>query len=115
MVGLVSLLKFVRFVETMYKRRQLPLVPTLTNSQPQVPSAARNLKELHSLYSLPYIVTMKSRKMRWAVHVASVGEINAYEFLFFDNRKGRDHLGPRHGCGNDIKKDVKEIGYKGVN
>lgn len=50
------------------------------------------------------------------MHVASVEEINAYEFLFFlDNRKGRDHLGPRHRCDNDIKKDVKEIGYGCVN
>jgi hypothetical protein len=37
-------------------------------------------KELHDLYSLPSIIrTMKSRRMRWAGHVARTGEKrNAY-------------------------------------
>jgi hypothetical protein len=74
-----------------------------------VSSAARNLKELHNLYSLPHIVTIKSRRMRWAVHVAPVGETNAYEILS-ENRKGRDHSGPRHRWDNDIKKDMREVG-----
>jgi hypothetical protein len=31
--------------------------------------------ELHSLYSLPHIVrVIKSRRMRWAAHVARMGE-----------------------------------------
>jgi hypothetical protein len=33
---------------------------------------------------------------------------NAYEILL-ENRKGRDHLGPRHRWNNDSKKDITEI------
>jgi hypothetical protein len=40
-------------------------------------------KELHNLYSLPNIIRMiKSRRMRWAGHVARIGEKqNAYRIL----------------------------------
>jgi hypothetical protein len=58
-----------------YKRRQLQLAPALTKSQSQMSNAARNLKALHNLYILPHIMTIKSRRMRWAVHVVPVGEI----------------------------------------
>jgi hypothetical protein len=39
--------------------------------------------ELHNLYSSPNIITMtKSRRMRWAGHVARMGETrNAYRIL----------------------------------
>jgi hypothetical protein len=36
-------------------------------------------KELRNLYSSPYIIRlMKSRRMRWAGHVARMGKMNAY-------------------------------------
>jgi hypothetical protein len=39
-------------------------------------------KELHDLYSSPSIIRiMKSRRMRWAGHVARVGESNACKSL----------------------------------
>jgi hypothetical protein len=40
-------------------------------------------EELHNLYSLPCIIrVIKSRKMRWVVYVAPIGEIrNAYKIL----------------------------------
>jgi hypothetical protein len=40
-------------------------------------------EELHNLYSSPYIIRMiKSRRMRWAGHVARMGETrNAYRIL----------------------------------
>jgi hypothetical protein len=39
-------------------------------------------EELHNLYSSPNIVKMiKSRRMRWAGHVARMGERNAYRTL----------------------------------
>jgi hypothetical protein len=40
-------------------------------------------KELHDLYSSPSIIRiMKSRRMRWAVHVARMGQTrNAYRLL----------------------------------
>jgi hypothetical protein len=42
-----------------------------------------HIEELHNLYSSPNIVRMmKSRRMRWVVHVAQMGEMrNAYKIL----------------------------------
>jgi hypothetical protein len=39
-------------------------------------------EKLHNLYSSPNIIRMiKSRMMRWARHVARMGEANAYRIL----------------------------------
>jgi hypothetical protein len=49
-------------------------------------------EELHNVYSSPNIIRMmKSRRMRWAGHVARMGETrNAYRILV-GNQKERDH------------------------
>jgi hypothetical protein len=49
-------------------------------------------EELHNLYSSPNIITMiKSRRMRWAGHVARMGaKTNAYRILV-GSQKERDH------------------------
>jgi hypothetical protein len=49
-------------------------------------------EELHRLYSAPSIIRMiKSRRMRWAGHVARMGEKrNAYRILV-ESQKVRDH------------------------
>jgi hypothetical protein len=39
-------------------------------------------EELHNLYTSPNIIRIKSRRMRWAMHVARMGEKrNAYRIL----------------------------------
>jgi hypothetical protein len=39
-------------------------------------------EELHNLYTSPSIIRIiKSRRMRWAVHVAQMGEKNMYRLL----------------------------------
>jgi hypothetical protein len=50
-------------------------------------------KELHYLYASPNIITViKSRRMGWAGHVASIGEMrNAYTILV-ENPKGKRTL-----------------------
>jgi hypothetical protein len=49
-------------------------------------------EELHNLYSSPSVIGMvKSRRMRWAGHVARMGEQrNAYRILV-GNPEGKDH------------------------
>jgi hypothetical protein len=49
-------------------------------------------EELHNLYCSPSIIRIiKSRRMRWAWHVARMGEkMNAYR-IWWESRKERDH------------------------
>ena len=51
-------------------------------------------EELSDLYSLPNIVrVVKSRRMRWAGHVARMGEGRGVYRVWWGNLKERDHLG----------------------
>jgi hypothetical protein len=49
-------------------------------------------KELHDLYSLPNIIRIiKSRRMRWAGHVARMGRIGTHIGYFVESQRERDH------------------------
>jgi len=51
-------------------------------------------EELNDLYSSPSIVrVIKSRRMRWAGHVARIGRGEAYTGFWWANLSERDHLG----------------------
>jgi hypothetical protein len=51
-------------------------------------------EELSDLYSLPNIVrVVKSRRMRWAGHVARMGEGRGVHRLWWGNLRERDHWG----------------------
>jgi hypothetical protein len=53
---------------------------------------------------------IKSRRMRWTVHIAHVGEKNVYRILV-GKRGGRRILGrPRHRQEDDIKMDLMRDG-----
>jgi hypothetical protein len=58
---------------------------------------------------------MKSRRMRWAGHIAHIGEgRGAYRILVW-RHEGRRSLGrPRHRWENNIKMDLQEMGWEGV-
>jgi hypothetical protein len=63
----------------------------------------------------PNIIRMiKSRRMRWAGHVARMGETrNAYRILV-GKREGKRPLGrPRRRWVDNIKMDLREIGWDG--
>jgi hypothetical protein len=73
-------------------------------------------EEPHNLYTSPSIIRMiKSRRMRWAGHVARMGENrNAYSILV-GKPEGKGPLGrPRRRWVYNIKMDLKEIGWDGM-
>jgi hypothetical protein len=67
---------------------------------------------LNDLYSLPNIVwTIKSRRMRWAGHIACMGERRGVYRILVGRPEGRRPLGrPRHSW-EDIKMDLLEVGW----
>jgi hypothetical protein len=71
--------------------------------------------ELHNLYSSPYIIKqMKSRRIRWAGHVARTGEErNVNRFLVGNPERKRPLVRPRRRWEDGIKMDVREIGWGG--
>jgi len=51
-------------------------------------------EELGDLYSLPNVVrVVKSRRMRWAGHVARMGEERGVPGFWWGNLRERDHWG----------------------
>ncbi|KAJ4427784.1 hypothetical protein ANN_25437 [Periplaneta americana] len=71
--------------------------------------------ELHALYSSRDIIrNIKSRRLRWAGHVARMGESrNAYRVLV-GRPEGKRPLGmPRRRWEDNIKMDLREVGYDG--
>jgi hypothetical protein len=69
-------------------------------------------EELHNLYSSPNIIRMiTSRRMRWARHVARMGETrNAYRILVGKPKGRRPLVSPRRRWVGSIKMDLGEIG-----
>jgi hypothetical protein len=73
--------------------------------------------ELYDLYSSPNIVrVIKSRKMRWAGHVARMGEGRGVHRVLVGRPEGKRPLGrPRRRWEDNITMDLREIWIDGVN
>jgi hypothetical protein len=71
-------------------------------------------KELHDLYSSPSIIRInKSRRMRWAGHVARMGE--KMNILLAGKPEGKRPLGrPRCRWVDNIMMDLGEVGWRDV-
>jgi hypothetical protein len=72
--------------------------------------------ELNDLYSSPNIIrVIKSRRMRWAGHVARMGEKRGAYRVLVGRPQGRRPLErPRRRWEDNIKMDVQEVGWGGM-
>jgi hypothetical protein len=70
-------------------------------------------EELRDLYSSPSIIRkIKSRRMKWAGHVARMGEKRNTYRLLVGKPEGRRPLGrPRHRWVDNIRMDLGEVGW----
>jgi hypothetical protein len=68
--------------------------------------------ELNDLYSLPNVVrVVKSRRMRWAGHVALMGKDRVVHRVLVGKHVGKRLLGrPRRRWEDNIKIDLQEVG-----
>jgi hypothetical protein len=74
-------------------------------------------EELNDRYATPYIFrVMESRIMRWAGHVARMGERRVEYRVLVGNLRKRDHFErPRRRWEDNIKMDIREVGFRDVN
>ena len=68
-------------------------------------------EELNDLYSSPNIVrVIKSRRMKWAGHVARMGEERGVYMILVGKPEGRRPLGrPRRRWVDNIRTDLQEV------
>jgi len=68
---------------------------------------------INGLHSSPNTErAIKSRRMRWAGHVARMGEGRGVYRVFVGKHEGRRPLGrPRRRWENNIRMDLREVGY----
>ncbi|KAJ4431289.1 hypothetical protein ANN_19886 [Periplaneta americana] len=73
--------------------------------------------ELHALYSSPDIIrNIKSGRLKWAEHIARMDESrNAYRVLVGRPEKKRPLGRPRRRWEDNIKMDLREVGYDDKN
>jgi hypothetical protein len=74
-----------------------------------------NSEELHNLYSSLHIIqAIITRKMKWAGHVARMGERRGAYSILVGKPWGKRPLGrPRHRRDDYIKMDLQKLGWRG--
>jgi hypothetical protein len=70
-------------------------------------------KELYALYSSPNIIrVIKTRRLRWARHVARMGARRGAYRVLVGKPEGRRPLGrPRRRWEDNIEMDLREVGW----
>ena len=70
-----------------------------------------HIEELRDLYSLPNIVRVVKSRIRWAGHVARMGEGRGVHRALVGKPEKKRPLGrPRHRWEDNIKMDLREAG-----
>jgi hypothetical protein len=71
-------------------------------------------KELYTLYSLPNVIwVIKSRRLRWAGHVAPMAKRKGAHTVLMGKPEGRRPLErPKHRWEYNIKTDLQEVGLR---
>jgi hypothetical protein len=65
-------------------------------------------EELHNFYGSPSIIIIKSRRMRWAGHVARMGETRSAYRILVGKPQGKRPLGrPRRRWEDNIKMEER--------
>jgi hypothetical protein len=74
-------------------------------------------EELNDLYSSPNIIrVIKSTRLRWAGHVARMGEERGAYRILVGRPEGRRPLGrTRRRWEDNIKMDIREVGWEDMN
>jgi hypothetical protein len=90
------------------KKERFPAFNNFSNIENN--SKLNNLKDL---YSSPNIIrVIKSRRMRWAAHVARMGEKTLARRILVGRPEGRRPLArPRRRWEYNIKMDLQEVGW----
>jgi hypothetical protein len=73
-------------------------------------------KELYALYSTPNIIrVIRSRRVRWAGHVARMRERRGADRILVGKLEGTRSLGRlRRRWEDNIKMDLREVGWRGT-
>jgi len=67
------------------------------------------------MYASPNIMVIKSRRRGWTGHVARMREMRNPRKTEFGKPEGKRPLGrPRRGWKDNIRMDLREIGWEGV-
>jgi len=102
----------------LWEERRLRVLKIFGPKRDEVTREWRKLhhEELNDLYSSPNIVrVIKSRRMRWAGHMARVCERRGVYRIFVGKPEGKRPLGrPRRSWEDNIKMDLQEVGCGGM-
>jgi hypothetical protein len=72
-------------------------------------------EELNNLYASPYTIRVKkSRSIRWARHIAGMGELKNVKNILNGKPKGNKPLGRTRHRWEDIRMDITEVGWEGA-
>jgi hypothetical protein len=71
-------------------------------------------KELHSLYSSPSIIKMKSKRLKWTGHVARMEKRNVYRILMGKLEGKKPLRRPRRRRVDNIEMELRDIEMNGM-